>query len=71
MGAEKDPDRDGWPEYHRAPPDVVPRRSLPAGDIPTGDHEIVHYEMTPDGIERVAERIYITAPFAGRSTNHE
>ncbi|MEU1956139.1 hypothetical protein [Nocardia rhamnosiphila] len=71
MGAEQDPDRDGWPEYHRAPADIVPRPSLPADDIPTGNVEVVHYEMTENGVERVVEQIYVTAPFTGRSTTHD
>ncbi|MFI6779104.1 hypothetical protein [Nocardia sp. NPDC050412] len=62
MGAEQDLN-DGFPPYHRAPPDVVPRRTLPADDIPTGDAEVVYYEVAEDGIERVTERIHVTAPF--------
>ncbi|MEU2088048.1 MULTISPECIES: hypothetical protein [Nocardia] len=67
MSAEQDIN-DGLPEYHRAPPDVVPRRTLPAEDIPVGDVEVVHYEMTEDGIERVTERLYVTAPYTGKDT---
>lgn len=68
MSAEQDFNR-GLPEYHRAPRDVVPRRALPADDIPVGDVEVVHYEMTEDGIERVVEHIHITRPFTGEETN--
>ncbi|MGW0006042.1 hypothetical protein ACWDT6_19660 [Nocardia grenadensis] len=71
MGAEQDPDRDGWPEYHRPPADIVPTPPLPADDIPTGDQEVVYYEMTEHGVERVAERIFITEPFTGRSTTND
>ncbi|WP_040832879.1 hypothetical protein [Nocardia brevicatena] len=71
MGAEQDPDRDGWPEYHRAPRDVVPRPPKPPDDIPEGMAEVVHYEITADGIERVAEHVYVTAPYTGRNTDHE
>ncbi|WP_280493197.1 hypothetical protein [Nocardia asiatica] len=67
MSAEQDIN-DGLPEYHRAPPDVVPRRTLPAEDIPVGMAEVVHYEMTADGIERVTEHIHVTAPYTGKDT---
>lgn len=71
MGAEQDPDRDGWPEYHRPPRDIVPRRARPPDDIPSGTVEVVHYEMTPNGIERVAEHLEVTRPYTGRSSTHE
>ncbi|MEU7764354.1 hypothetical protein AB0B25_04445 [Nocardia sp. NPDC049190] len=67
MSAEQDIN-DGLPEYHRAPPDVVPLRKLPVDDIPVGTVEVVHYEMTADGIERVTEHTYVTAPFTGKDT---
>ncbi|MEV0711471.1 hypothetical protein [Nocardia aurea] len=40
----------------------------PPTTYPTGDTEIVHYEVTEDGIERIAERIYVTTPFTGKDT---
>ncbi|MBF6213825.1 hypothetical protein IU487_22675 [Nocardia puris] len=69
MGAEVDPDRDGWPEYARAPRDVVPRRPVPpdAAPIPTGTVPVVHYEMTEHGVERVVEHLEVTEPVTGRN----
>lgn len=67
MSAEQDIN-DGLPEYHRAPRDIVPRRTLPADDIPEGMAEVVHYDVTEDGVERVAERIYVTTPYTGKDT---
>ncbi|WP_039800046.1 hypothetical protein [Nocardia araoensis] len=66
MSAEQDLSR-GFPEYHRAPPDVVPRRTLPADDIPVGDVQVTYFEFTEEGIERVTENIYVTPPFTERS----
>ncbi|MBF6298037.1 hypothetical protein IU459_10810 [Nocardia amamiensis] len=62
MGAEQDLS-DGFPEFRPAPRDIVPRRTLPADDIPVGDAEVTYFEFAEDGIERVSERAYITRPF--------
>ncbi|MBA4855774.1 hypothetical protein [Nocardia farcinica] len=62
----RDPIRAAFEDYRRAPRDVVPRTPLPVDDIPTGTAEVVYYEMTGDGIERITERIHVTTPYTGR-----
>ncbi|WP_454194323.1 hypothetical protein [Nocardia sp. Marseille-Q1738] len=66
MAAEHD-FNNGLPPYHRAPPDIVPRRTLPADDIPVGDAQVTYFEFTEDGVERVTENIYVTPPFTERN----
>ncbi|WP_280502434.1 hypothetical protein [Nocardia farcinica] len=62
----RDPLRAAFEDYQRAPRDVVPREPRPPDDIPTGMAEVVYYEMTANGVERITEHVHISTPYTGR-----
>lgn len=68
MNAEQDL-RDGFPDYNRAPKDVVPQQNKDDRPLPTGVVDITHHDIVEDvdgfpaGIITTTERLTVTEEF--------
>lgn len=69
MSEEKDLS-DGFPEYQRAPKDIIPNQPDDT-PIPIGPATAVSYEITDDGITRTEENVFVGRAITRKDTSHD